>query len=198
LLARGRAVERWREVVVDAAPPSDAEVDAALSDGGSSDDSDAMLPGASGNLDAGPAPAKAPSRVVFRVTTVSQKGRYEPKNAGAIWVEDAEGNGIKTLALWASVRIRYLKEYNTSNAKVDKVDAVTSATLKEHRTHEVTWNLRAGGQLVPDGMYTIRVEVTDDDVTGENFSVMFLKGAEPRMIRPADGPLYTGVELRYE
>jgi hypothetical protein len=184
LLARGRAVEPWDAGV----PPQDASLP--------EDPSDAAL---GGELDAGPKPAGPPSRIVFRFTTRSQGGRYQPKNVGAIWVEDGTGGGIKILALWASLRVRYLSEYLASNPQRDLADAVTSATLRDHQTHEVSWNLRGkDGQVLPDGAYSLVAEVTDRDGTGQTLSVMFQKGLDPQQMRPADTEFYSDIELLYE
>jgi hypothetical protein len=137
--------------------------------------------------------------VSFRVTTLPQGGRYEPKNAGAIWVEDTEGSWVKTLALWASVRVRYLTEYQVRNPSHDKTDAITSATLREHQTHEVRWNLEdAAGESVADGDYVVVVEVTDRDASGKVLEVGFTKASEPLHVTLEDSEFFADVELRYE
>lgn len=194
LIARGHAVERW--------DAGRAEPDAALTSDAAASDADAQAPdGSAATSDASTAhePAGAPTRVVFRVTSLTQMGRYQPKNVGAIWVEDETGRGIKTLAVWASLRTRYLTEYIASNPVRDTADAITSATLRAHGSHEVTWNLRdSDNQIVPDGVYSLVVEVTDKDATGQTLSVMFRKGAEPQVITPPDSSYFSAIELRYE
>jgi hypothetical protein len=166
------------DAMLDAAPVDDA-------DGGS-------------HGDAGMAPA-TPTQLAFRVTTLPQGGEYEPDNIGAIWIEDGAGHWVKTLALWASVRVRYLQAYNTANSTHNKVDAVTGATLTKHKTHNVTWRLDdANGQRVADGDYSVRVEVTDQDSAGQTTSVPFTLGQKLITLMPADVPYFAGIELRLE
>jgi hypothetical protein len=154
---------------------------------------------ADGGRPADAAGAPAPSEVVFRVTTLPQGGRYQPKNIGAIWIEDAQGEWVKTLALWAAVRVRYLAAHRAANPTGNRVDAVTSGTLQEHTTHALTWDLTdADGNVVPDGDYQVRVEVTDKDAPGEQTAVDFTKSSDPVVVAPEDTPFFEDVELRYE
>lgn len=143
--------------------------------------------------------ARPPSRVVFRVTTKSQGGRYAPKNVGAIWVETAGGEWVKTLAVWASVRGRYLSEYIASNPSRNKVDAITSSTLRQHTSHEVVWDLRnADGDLVPDGVYDVVVEATDRDAPGQFTAVSFMKSGQPSRVTLEESSAFADVVLSFE
>src|SRR5689334_10017683 len=72
---------------------------------------------------AGPADARPPGpadmgtmpgrcSLAVSVTTVSAGGRYSPRNIGAIWISDGSDRFIKTLAIWADKRSKYLKRWN--------------------------------------------------------------------------------------
>jgi hypothetical protein len=213
LIARGRAVEPWSDAqITDGTGPIDgdgsanaapdaATRDAEMASGAMADaaplDVDATV--AATTSDAAAPLAAKPSRLVFRVTTKTQSGRYEPKNVGAIWIANAQGRGVKTLALWATLRIRYLPDYLKSNPMRDTVDVVTRATLPTHQAHEVTWNLKgADNQMVPDGQYSVQLEVTDRDAPGQTLSVPFTKRADAEVIKPSDTPYFANIELRYE
>jgi hypothetical protein len=174
-------------VAMDAAkpPPVDAASDA---DAGSMI-ADAAAP----SVDAGPS---AP--LVFSVTTVAQGGEFAPKNVGAIWIEDASGAWVKTLAVWAGVSTRFLTSYCAANKTGNKMDAITSATLAAHKTHQVTWDLTgADHKVVADGDYNVLVECTDHNGTGKLLTVPFHKAQAPMMSMPADTPYFHALELRY-
>lgn len=194
-LTRGQAVKPWDDGR-DNAVPAEPDAGASVADAGITP-ADAGDAGSNGFEDAGM--ATGPTRVVFRVTTLPQGGRYAPKNIGAIWVEDEEGRWIKTLARWAGRRMRYLAAFNAANPEKDITDAITSATLRMHETHEVTWDLRdVEGKLVPDGSYAIVVEVSDRDSAGRTLTVPFAKSGEPNTVRIEDSAYFAAVELAYE
>lgn len=134
----------------------------------------------------------------FSVRTVSGSGRYRPRNVGAIWIADAEGNWIKTLERWGTRRAKWLTEFNAASGG-DVVDAVTGPTLSSHRVHEVRWDLTdRSGCEVDDGSYQVRIELTDWSGTGPTTSVAFDKGAEPLELTPADEPPFLEMQLRVE
>ena len=96
-------------------------------------------------------------RIVVRTTAVG--GRYAPKNIGAIWIETAAGQYVKTVKRWANRRLRYLTRYNAA-AGGDVTDAITGATLTSHTTHDVTWNLTDRARCeVPAGTYQVALRV---------------------------------------
>lgn len=134
-------------------------------------------------------------KFTFAVLTHSQGGRFAPRNVGAIWIEDGNGKFVKTLAVWAATRARYLTKFN-AEASGNRVDAVTSATLQGHNTHSVTWNLTtASGGTAPDGAYKVLVELTDYDGTGQWTSVDFMLNGMPMTLMPPDQQYYTNMQL---
>lgn len=205
----GKAVSAWADAQVlvrdgdgglDAAVPQQS--DAATLDAATSD---AALGDASTDdeLDAGDGPDAAlepvdPSKpCTFEVRTLSQGGRYAPKNIGAIWIARADGSWVKTLELWASVRFRYLEAYRAANTTGNKVDAVTSSTLRMPKAHTVNWNLKdAQGQEVSDGDYQVQVEVTDDDKPGKTLSLPFKKTSSKFQASAVDNEHFHSVRLR--
>lgn len=199
-LARGSAVTSWdaAQRLMDSAVPADTGVvDAGpiSSDAATSTDDDAAVASDASMpmVDAGPL---AP--LTFRVTTLSQNGQFEPKNIGAIWIQDAGGQWVKTLAVWAGVSTRYLTHYCAANKTGNKVDAITTATLAAHKTHEVTWDLTDGShQSVADGDYSVMVEATDHNGTGQMLTVPFKKSAEELTLTPSDTPAFHDIELRF-
>jgi len=177
---------------------TDAAQDAAL-DGGEQRDAAADASTADASLenedeDAGT--QQTATACTFRLTTRAQGGRYAPKNIGAIWIEREDGTWVKTLKVWAGVRLRYLTTYLKANTKRDTTDAMTSATLRQHATHEVKWNLKdAQGQVAADGDYRVRVEVTDRSGDGQLLSVPFSKSDQALKVAADDSEFFVDVEL---
>lgn len=178
-----KVVDAGKSRPVDAATPS-------VSDGG----------GTTVPADAGaPAPAaSALSKLSFSVTTATLGGRYSPRNIYAIWVTDAQGKFVKTLAKFARIRARYLTGWNAASGG-NVVDAVTGATVTSHGARMATWDLTdVSKKAVPDGDYKIVVELTDADKTGASTSIPFTKGAAAVKLTPADQANFKAMSLVLE
>jgi hypothetical protein len=142
--------------------------------------------------------------------TVNQGGTYAPRNVGAVWIETASGTFVKTLERWGNIRANHLTRWNMASGgwgsifgggnTADMMDAVSRATLRSHEMHHVMWNMKdSKGQLVPDGMYNVVVECTEDNFRpGANASVAFMKGAAPQMVTVPDKAPWSGFSLTYQ
>jgi hypothetical protein len=136
--------------------------------------------------------------LAFDVTTSPVGGRYQPRNIGAIWVEDGNGKLVKSLEVWAALRRRYLTAYVSALAG-GFVDVTASATLGSHRAHHATWNMKdRNGAAVPPGKYTLVMETTDDDRTGRSNSVDFDTSAGPQTLKPANAPSFASMQLQLQ
>jgi hypothetical protein len=136
--------------------------------------------------------------LAFDVTTSAVGYRYQPKNIGAIWVQDSSGKLVKSLEVWAATRRRYLTRY-VSELSGSAVDVTASATLPSHRTHHATWNLKdKSGATVPPGQYTLVIELTDGDQTGRNDTVSFDTSAGPTTLTPANAPSFSSMKLQLQ
>jgi hypothetical protein len=185
----GRAVMPW-EGAQQLAATARGVLDAASDGDADTDDADASQ--------RPPEPA-GPNQLRFSVTTHSQGGRYTPKNIGAIWIARADDTWIRTLEVWANERAQYLRKYRAVNPTRNAVDAVTSATLREHEQHIVVWDLRdASRTLVPDADYKVFVEVSDWDAAGKWAAFAWTKGKTPQDLRPQGDAWFSDVELRFE
>jgi hypothetical protein len=168
----------------DAATPSpsaDSGARAALEDGGTP-----------------PAATTTLTKLSFSVTTATLRGRYSPRNIYAIWVTDAQGKFVKTLAKFAAIRARYLSGWNAAS-RGNVVDAVTGATVASHGTRMATWNFTdVSKKLVPDGDYQLVVELTDADKAGVTTSIPFTKGPSAIKLTPPDQANFSGMSLVLE
>jgi len=121
-------------------------------------------------------------------TSVDLRGRYAPRNIGAVWIESGSGTFVKTLERWASIRANDLRTWNSKSggwssffgigATADELDAVSRATLRSHETHTLTWDMvDNNGQVVPDGAYKVGIDVADG--SNQSTYVDFDKGSAP-------------------
>ncbi len=136
-------------------------------------------------------------KVEFKVRTTSPGGNFSPKNIGAIWIEDANGNFVRTLQVWAERRIQYLYTWNNRTG-ANKTDAVTGATLSTHQSHKVSWNVKdANGNDVPNGVYTMRIELTDQHAQGPLGSYTFPVGEATNSKEFADETNFHDIEISW-
>lgn len=141
--------------------------------------------------------------VTFKVRTEPFGGKYSPKNIGAVWVENAQGQFVKTLTVLAKKRIAHLIKWQAASGG-NTVDAITSATVRSHQTHTATWNCTdVNGTVVPDGAYKIFVEFTEDNSSkagkppGKWTVLEFTKGSSSHTLTPADETYFKDMELAY-
>jgi hypothetical protein len=156
--------------------------------------------GSASMQDAAPPGDYGPCSLEATVTTVTDGGRYSPRNVGAIWIEDGSGRFVKTLAVWAKRRIDRLHAWEdvTSQAGLGEntVDAVTGATLSSHKTHQVSWDCTdTMEQRVPDGSYSVHFEMTDQNSSGPTASVDFTKGSSALTLTPPDEANFKGIKV---
>ena len=134
------------------------------------------------------------------VTTVTDNGRYSPRNIGAIWITKSSGAFVKTLEVWAGQRMSHLTMWGSVTASAgmsrNTVDAVTGATLSSHETHNVSWNCTdTAGTVVPDGPYRVYFEMTDRNASGPNSFVAFTKAPMSQKVTPPDATYFKQISL---
>ena len=151
--------------------------------------------GGTGSGDSGPC------SLTFSVTTVTGRGRFAPRNIGAIWVMSPQNTFVKTLEVWAGVRASNLTNWNAAT-RANRADAVSGATLPNHTTHNARWDCRdVNKAAVPPGNYKLFVEMTEDDSAlffnppAKVYSFTFPKGAGPGSVTPPSQPNFSGMTL---
>jgi uncharacterized protein (TIGR03382 family) len=111
---------------------------------------------------------------------------YAPANAVAVWIQDQAGAFVKTVGQWVDIRQQHLVAWQQA-AGLNDTDADSGASrLDLVGPLTVIWNLRdRQGNVVPDGTYTIRLELAQDNSTqpGQNNqgTFTFIKGPAPQM-----------------
>ncbi len=135
--------------------------------------------------------------VSFTVKTVTYNGDRSPKNIVAIWIEDIDGNFIKTRLLQADRRKEWLITWNNKSGG-STIDATTGATLSNHQTHTIVWDCTdESGALVEDGDYKVVVEFTEEHSQGPVTTVTFNKGPASQSITPDDEANFINMNLEY-
>lgn len=138
-----------------------------------------------------------PGTVNFSVTTLSNNTGYSPKHVLAIWIEDSEGNFVKTLKVRADKRKQYLYTWNEKSSG-NTTDAVTGATLSSHTSHAVSWDCtNTSGATVNDGIYKVYIEYTPEHAQGPIASVELTKSETEFSAQPSDANYFTNMDLLF-
>jgi len=110
---------------------------------------------------------------------------YNPRNVLAVWIQTSGAAFVKTINRQADTRKLSLVAWNTAAGAGD-VDAVTGATRQNHTNPvNITWDLKdKQGNVIPDGTYTIRMEVADSNANSpaknNQGTFTFVKGPSPQ------------------
>jgi hypothetical protein len=109
-------------------------------------------------------PCKLPGacRIVVEATTISKNGRFEPANVGAIWIETAGGQFVKTLATWGTLMLENVVAWERASSG-NRIDAVSGATRRVHGPVQAVWNCTDSLEArVPDGRYLVCMSYADE------------------------------------
>ena len=133
----------------------------------------------------------------FTVSTIKFPGSYDPRHCVAVWIEDASGKYINSLAVYGNRRLSHLTNWNNSSKGV-KGNAITGATLNPHRTHVLSWNLKdSKGNVVPNGTYKLKIEGTARNSTGSLRVISFDLGNVSFTNKPADDANIKNMTIEY-
>jgi hypothetical protein len=146
--------------------------------------------------------AQTDGTLTVSAMTSTAGGNYAPKNIVAIWIEDAQGNWVKTLLAYAQTRKTHLNTWEASTTAAgtpfNTVDAITGATRSSHSTRTCTWNgTDVNGTLVSDGTYKVRLELTDKNNTGNFSTFTFTKGPTAENQTPANVPSFSSITITW-
>ena len=136
------------------------------------------------------------------VTTSNAGGQYAPRNCVAIWVEDENGNFVKTLLAYAQMYRTHLNNWESSTTAAgvpfDKTDAISGSTINTHGTRNCNWDgTNHLGTLMNDGTYKLCMELTDKNATG-NFSFFtFTKSSIEDSQTPANVPSFSNISFTW-
>jgi hypothetical protein len=159
------------------------DVGSVLPEGGAGAQPDAG--GGSGSGSGSGSAAAAPLQITLTASATAAPV-YSPSHVLVVWVQDQAGAIVKTISRHADIRKVALVAWQ-QKAGTNDVDAISGATRIGYTpAATVSWDLKnRQGTVVPDGTYTIRMEVADTNATtaGQNNqgTFTFVKGAQPQM-----------------
>jgi hypothetical protein len=136
-------------------------------------------------------------------STGAAGGNYAPRNCVVVWIEDEQGNFVKTLMAYAANRKTHLNTWEASTTAAGSafnvVDAITGATRNSHDTRVSTWNgTDVNGNIVPDGVYKVRMELTDKNSTGNFSTFQFTKDTIPVNLTPQNVPSFSNISIVWD
>jgi hypothetical protein len=156
--------------------------------------------GGSGSGSGGGGGVGAPLQITV-TTSATTAPVYSPSHVLAVWVQDQGGAIVKTIGRYADIRKVALVAWQ-QKAGTNDVDAVSGATRIGYQAATISWDLKnRQGTVVPDGTYTIRMEVADTNATtaGQNNqgTFTFVKGAQPQMQTGLTNGGFTNVSINF-
>jgi hypothetical protein len=149
------------------------------------------------------APAIEAATLTATFTTTPNNGPYAPNSVVSVWVEGPGGTFVRTIGRWSLARTQHLVAW-TLKAGLNDADAVSGATRSDHATPlTVTWNLTdKQGQVVPDGTYTIRMEMADANSTtaaqNRQGTFTFVKSGTAQMQSALANGGFTNVSINFD
>ena len=133
---------------------------------------------------------------VSTVTSATVGANYNPDNIVAIWIVNSSGVFVKSLLVDAATRQQYLYTWIASSG-LNKVDATTGATRGGHGTLTCSWNGKNVSEVVvPDGNYTVKMELTDKHSQGNLGSFDFTKGPSICSVN-GNAPSFTSTSIKW-
>jgi uncharacterized protein (TIGR03382 family) len=147
--------------------------------------------------------ARGLSLKVTFTTSPTPTTTYSPKNVVAVWVVNQGGTFVKTIGQWVAVRQSSLVAWRTA-AGTNDVDAVSGASRANHTLPlVVAWDLKdRQGNVVPDGTYTIRLEVSESNATtptqNNEGTFTFVKGPTAQSQTGLSGNGFSNVSITYD
>lgn len=153
-----------------------------------------------GQAGAGGGDPDGPGTLTLSFDTTPVGGAYAPRNIVAVWIEDAGGQFVRTIGRWAGRRRSHLVSWVVAAGSAD-VDAVAGATRRDHSQRlTLTWNVTdRSGQVVPAGIYRIRMELADGNssIPAQNHQGTFGFEKGPASTQAVSGGGFDRVEIVY-
>jgi uncharacterized protein (TIGR03382 family) len=151
-------------------------------------------------------PVEAKGSVKLTVTTTpvpAPNNVYSPNNAMVAWILGPNGAFVKTIGQYVAIRQPNLVAWRQVAGNTD-IDAVVGASRLNHaQPLTLLWNLRdRQGNPVPDGTYTIRLELAEANSTaaGQNNqgTFTFIKGTAPQTQTNLANGGFTNVSIEFD
>ena len=134
---------------------------------------------------------------ISTLTSQTTGAQYAPNNIVAIWIVNNSGAFVKSTLVYAATRQQYLLTWIANSAQ-NKVDAITGATQTSHGTRTSSWNGKNVSEVVvPDGTYSVKMELTDKNAQGNVGTFAFTKGPAAQTLTPASVPSFANISIKW-
>lgn len=144
-----------------------------------------------------PEPIVPTTGLAVNAITTNTGGNFTPYNVVAIWIENSAGEFVKSLTVYAIVRRYELSKWFSSSAG-NLVDAKTGATKSSFGTITGYWNGKdTKGAIVPDGKYTLWLEISDKGGMGNASSFTFTKGVTTEILAPENAIGFSNINIKW-
>lgn len=135
---------------------------------------------------------------ISTLTSQTSGAVYAPANILAMWITNSSGTFVKSTLVYASARQQYLYTWISQDPSLNEVDATTGATQNSHGTRTSSWNGKNVSEVVvPDGTYTVHMELTDKHAQGNLGTFTFTKGPVAQTLTPADVPSFANISIKW-
>ena len=135
---------------------------------------------------------------ISTLTSQTTGATYAPDNIVAMWIVNSSGTFVKSTLIYANARQQYLFTWIASDVSLNKVDAVTGATQSSHGTRTSSWNGKDVNEvLVPDGTYSVKMELTDKHAQGNLGTFAFVKGPSAQTLTPTAVPSFSNISIKW-
>lgn len=124
--------------------------------------------------------------------TSSAGGQYANKNCLAFWIQNSAGTIVNTMMYYTGNGDSSCADLSVWNGKIGgwanrnalkNVDGISGATLSSHAARSCYWGKTVSLTAIPDGTYTVCLELNDGGLVGVNTNghkyttYTFVKGA---------------------
>lgn len=122
---------------------------------------------------------------------------FSPEHVFAIWVEDANGKFVNTIAMYGFIRNNYLETWHSKSGGFTE-DGMTGATLTSHIPQSFEWNLKSYiGRPVANGEYKLCFEYTSRNAQGPIYRFPITITGENFTLTPTDKEYLTDISIAY-
>lgn len=139
--------------------------------------------------------------MTLSVTTKTYYGSYYPKHVLTCWVTNSAGIYMYNLRRNGYNYLSSLTNWTMCSSSTKSSDGTTGATLTSHSVMNFTWNCKnTSSVIVPDGMYYLNIEFTEQEGTKQYVKYSFTKGTTTYTSTPTivtANAYYTGPKVIY-
>jgi hypothetical protein len=140
--------------------------------------------------------AATPGQLDVTVTTSTANGSYAPENIVAFWIQDSSGKFVKSMLVLANKRKADLTNWVTATPIGNSIDATTGATQSSHATRTGKWKgTSLAGAVMPDGTYTVKMEMTEGNSGSRVGTFTFQKGPNTQTLTPTNIPSFSNIAI---